>query len=204
MRRPNESLDDFTNIDSRPIPAVPPRLKLLRPSGRHEVLKPVERSNDLAKRSRFVRLAPLSGEPRFSWYHRSLAFSGALALGALILGIFAGLYAPTEPAGSRTGMILDRQSEEIVAPNEPDSSGLLAEATGSSGPDRPYAVRSVVRRNLARPRVPRSAPRSRQFSRPSHVVMSEFVPTTLVIYIENGEVRTRIEPHFTAAHKKKI
>jgi hypothetical protein len=34
--------------------------------------------------------------------------------------------------------------------------------------------------------------------------MSEFVPTTLVIYIKNGEVKTRIEPQLTATHKKTI
>jgi hypothetical protein len=32
--------------------------------------------------------------------------------------------------------------------------------------------------------------------------VSEFVPTTLIIYIENGEIKTRIEPQLTAAYKK--
>lgn len=203
MRRPNESLDDFTNISANPKPAARPPLKLLRPSGRHEVLKPIARSQDLAKRSRFVRLAPLPGGPRFSWYHRSVAFSGALAVFALILGIFAGIYAPPEPAGSRSDLVLDRQHEGISAPNEPDTSASLPAATGLSVPYRLYAVRAALRRRPARPRVLRSAYRPRQFSRPSHLVVSEFVPTTLIIYIENGEVKTRIEPQFTAGHKRK-
>jgi len=203
MLRPHESLDDFTNIDARPIPAEPPRMKHLRPSGRREVLKPVAQSSELVKRSRFVRLAPLPAAPKFSWYHRSLAFSGALAAAALILGIFAGLYAPPEPVGSQSNVVFDRQPEGILTQYEPDTSSLLPEKSGSRVHDRPYTVRSLVRRKLARPGVLRSAHRPRQFSRPSRLVMSEFVPTTLVIYIENGEVKTRVEPQLAAGYKKR-
>jgi hypothetical protein len=43
----------------------------------------------------------------------------------------------------------------------------------------------------------------RQLRRPQHVVTS-FVPTTLVIYAENGEIKTRIEPQLSAAYKKPL
>jgi hypothetical protein len=204
MLRLHESPDEFTGIDARPIPAELPRVKVLRPSGRREVLKPIAHTHDFAKRSRYVRLAPVPGPPRFSWYHRSLAFSGALAAAALILGIFAGFYSQLEPTGGRSDVVLDRPPEGILAPYEPNESDLLPAATGSSGPKRPYSVRSVVKRNPAKSRVVRTAYRRTPYSRPSHLVMSEFVPTTLVIYIENGEVKTRIEQQFSAAHKKKI
>ena len=204
MLRPHESLDDFTNIDARPSPVEPPRMKHLRSSGKREVLKPLARTHDLGKRSRYIRLAPLPGEPRFSWYHRSLAFSGALAAAALILGILAGLYSQLEPTDSRSDVVLDRPSEEKLAPTEPDTPGPLPAESGSSVTDRPHTVRPVVRRNLARSRAVHSAHRPQQLSRPSQIVISEFVPTTLIIYIENGEVKTRIEAQTTAAHKKKI
>jgi len=204
MLRPHESLDDFTNIDAKPVPPEPPRMKHLRSSGRREVLKPVAQSSELMKRSRFVRLAPLPAEPRFSWYRRSLAFSGALAAAALILGIFAGFYSQLEPVGGRNAIVVDRLPEGILAPYEPDGSDLLPAAHGSSGPERPHTVRSVAKRNPAKPRILRTAYRRTPHSRPSHLVMSEFVPTTLVIYIENGEVKTRIEPQLTAVHKKKV
>ncbi len=201
MLRPHDSLDDFTHIDARPVPAELPRLKVLRPSGRREVLKPIARSQDLTKHSRFVRLAPLPGETKFSWYHRSLAFSGALAAAALILGIFAGFYSSLESTGGRSDRVLDQPPESILAANQTES--FLSAESGSSMSDRPYVVRSAVRRKFARPRVLRSVYRPRQLAHTPHLVVSEFVPTTLIIYIENGEVKTRIEAHLTAGYKKR-
>jgi hypothetical protein len=43
--------------------------------------------------------------------------------------------------------------------------------------------------------------RPRQLARTSRIVMSSFVPTTLIIYIENGEIKTRIEPQPTSGRK---
>jgi hypothetical protein len=46
--------------------------------------------------------------------------------------------------------------------------------------------------------------RPRQLARTSHLVMSSFVPTTLIIYIENGEIKTRIERQLTQRQKNEL
>jgi hypothetical protein len=205
MRVPEESLDDFTNIDATRKPAEPPPVRLLRLSGRFEALKPLARSTDRAERSsatgsRSVRPAPSPVAHRLSWYHRSVAFSAGLAVIALIVGIIASFYTSTEPAGFRSGLDIDRQSEEMPASaNEPDTSAFLPSTTASGAYDKPYAVRPTVRRKLPRPI--RAYYRPSQPARTSHLVMSSFVPTTLIIYIENGEVKSRIEPQLTSRRK---
>jgi len=35
-------------------------------------------------------------------------------------------------------------------------------------------------------------------------MVADFVPTTLIIYPENGEIKTRIEPQLTAVYRKPI
>jgi len=35
-------------------------------------------------------------------------------------------------------------------------------------------------------------------------MVTGFVPTTLVIYAENGEIKTRIEPQLTSGYKKQL
>ena len=205
MRVPEESLDDFTNIDAVRKPAGPPPVRSVSLSGRFEALKPLARSTDRAERSsatgsRSVRPVPSPGANRLSWYHRSVAFSSGLAVIALIVGIIASFYTSTEPAGFQGDVVMDRQSEEMPASaNEPDTSAFLPSTTASGAYDKPYAARSTVRRKLPRPI--RAYYRPRQLARTSHIVMSSFVPTTLIIYIENGEVKTRIERQLTSVRK---
>lgn len=205
MRVPEENLDDFTNIDATRKPAEPPPVRSLRLSGRFEALKPLARSTDRAERSsatgsRSVRPAPSPGANRLSWYHRSVAFNVGIAVIALIVGIIASIYTPPEPAGFQSDLVMDRQSEEMLASaNEPDTSAFLPSTTASGSYDKPYAVRSTVRQRLPRPL--RAYYRPRQLARTSHLVMSSFVPTTLIIYIENGEIKTRIEPQLTSGRK---
>jgi hypothetical protein len=197
MRVPEESLDDFRNIDAVRKPAAPPPVKFLRPSGRFEVLKPLARPNDLGRPD---------GTPaarRLSWYHRSVAFSVGLAVIALIVGIVAGIYAPPEPAGFQSDLVMDRQPDDMPAfSKEPEGTAPLPATNASSAFDKPYAVRSTARRRLSRPSFRYSSYRPRRFIRPSLFVMSSFVPTTLIIYIENGEIKSRIEPQLAANRKK--
>ncbi len=205
MRVPEESLDDFTNIDATRKPAEPPPVRLLRLSGRFKALTPLARSADRAELSsatgsRSVRPAPSPVANRLSWYHRSVAFSAGLAVIALIVGIIASFYTSTAPAGFQSGLVTDRQSEEMPASaNEPDTPASLPSTTASGAYDKPYAVRSTVRRRLPRPI--RAYYRPRQPARTSRLVMSSFVPTTLIIYIENGEVKTRIERQLASGKK---
>ena len=44
-------------------------------------------------------------------------------------------------------------------------------------------------------------PRRRPLIRPKFWV-SDFVPTTLIIYVDKGEIKTRIEPQLTADYKR--
>jgi hypothetical protein len=60
-----------------------------------------------------------------------------------------------------------------------------AHTPGSADPQPLIAVRPPPRRLLG-----------------STLWVSDFVPTTLVIYIENGEIKTRIVPQLNAGYKK--
>jgi hypothetical protein len=206
MRVPKESLDDF-RIGAARKPAEPPPVKFLRPSGRFEVLKPLARSKDFAKRrsataSMFIRPIPSPAARRLSWYQRSVAFSVGLAVIALIVGIVAGIYDVPGPTGMQSDLVIDRQPEEMPRfPNEPDDSAASPAASASLRSDPLHIVRSAIRQRRPRPHVRRASYRPRRLARPSHLVMSSFVPTTLIIYIENGEIKTRIEPQLNGKKK---
>jgi hypothetical protein len=60
---------------------------------------------------------------------------------------------------------------------------------------RPRRVHARVFQSVYRPRRFVALPRPR-------LIVSNFVPTTLIIYIDNGEIKTRIEPQLTAGYKK--
>ena len=64
-------------------------------------------------------------------------------------------------------------------------------------------VQSNVRRRLNRPNGHAAVYKPRRQSRPlPQVEQPRFVPTTLVIYAENGVINTRIEPWLQASPKK--
>jgi hypothetical protein len=222
MRVPDENLDDF-NISSAPKTAEPPAVKLVHPSGEIEVLKPLARwegfvKSEAATGGMFHRAAPHWP----SWFRRSLAVGGAVAIIALILGtgIYVGIYRPpVEPVVSKSDVAIDQQPESaLLPPDEPSASDLLPTADSPGAFDELYAVGPVKRSRHLRPR---TGPRQRfafsilnsRFSIASHhrrpllrpqLIVSAFIPTTLIIYIENGEIKTRIEPQLTAGYKKPV
>jgi hypothetical protein len=61
--------------------------------------------------------------------------------------------------------------------------------------------KKLSRSFAASPR-PRVTNRQRRPLSQKPLVESNFVPTTLIIYIDKGEVKTRIEPQLTASLKK--
>jgi hypothetical protein len=213
MQIPKESLEDFmTGMPVDPKPAEPPPGP--RPvsfSGQVELLKPIEFSEDLVKSpvEILVPLVPSRPAARTHWFsgfYRSLAVAGSFAIIALVLasGIFFGTYRPAaEPATSPGDLGLDQQPEGILTtPDNPDLTGPTAPTSLLLISDEPRALPHVRRPGSAR--VLRAAYHPRRVVRPHQMMVTGFVPTTLVIYAENGEIKTRIEPQLTSGYKKQL
>jgi hypothetical protein len=121
----------------------------------------------------------------------------------------------------------DRPVENMLpTSDEPSSSDLALAETSPFAFEAPDAVHVVLKRRPARshalvadylppepalqPTQPQIEPLQAAIQPPrpqplhSQFWLSEFVPTTLVIYIENDEVKTRIDPWLPAANKKPI
>jgi hypothetical protein len=203
MRIPKESLEDFASRSADRKPADPPPVFLLRSSGKVKLLKPLTSAEDLA---RAKALAAGPWVRRLSWFHRSLVITGAVAMIAFLVStIYIGLYGPTGEFASRSNdAAASRKRKGPVPPKDP---GLFRSKPESQPPvmidEQPAPARSIARSSHSRPRVELAVYRQRHAaSRRSKFVMSKFVPTTLVIYAENGQIKTRIEPQLTAGYKK--
>jgi hypothetical protein len=213
MRIPNESLDDF-KVPSEPKPVEPPAWRPVRPSGKFEIVKPLAGPDLLAKNATADVGGPLpvraAGDAyRLSWFHQSLAVGGAIALVALFLvtGLYIGIGdRPVELGRGRSDVAMNRHPAKTFSPAEvpPALDPSTAEDSPSTVGDVP-AAKPAARRRHSRPRPSFAAyrPRRRAPLIPQFVV-SQFVPTTLVIYAENGEIKTRIEPWLTAAVRKPL
>jgi len=216
MRKPEESLEDFT-VKAMAIEKAsePARAASLRFTGRVEVLKPLT--------PRLGNPAAAAGDKffyrptryQFSWFQGVLGAAGAVAVMALILlsAIFIGIYDP--PAGPGVGSIdiagnpsdaaIDQQLEDGPVRTEeainPDI--LMAENSSYPGDELP-PIRSTAKPVSESARVQISANRPRRQPRRPQLVMTKFVPTTLVIFAENGEIKTRIEPQLAAVYHKPL
>ena len=205
MQKPQESLDDFLN-SIEPQAATPPSTVSLRPTGEVEVLSPLPLDQAPAKTANPLLLQ--HGAPRISWFHRSLIFGGGgVAVIAIIFlsAVFIAVSEPSDIAAAdgieNSGYPDDTPIDDNLAPVEETAtadivaSAIAALVSGEFRPSRP-----VVRSQRIARRVHRAAyvPR-RRISKPIQV--NDFVPTTLIIYPENGEIRTRIEPTLSAAYK---
>lgn len=221
MQRLTESLDEFV-VKAEEINIEPPRPVSVRFTGEVEVLKPLEGWAGPAKAvaSETFALPEPSG---LSWFHRSLVAGGAFTLGAVILAsaVFIGMYEgavqpgsdPAEVAELATGL----QSDDRLLPAEGPLASEIFTTTSSEPTEANSHSSSELRKPQSTFRIrkgPRSAFKSsarpgvrfdeyRQKSRKhrSPPIVSAFVPTTLVIYIENGEIKTRIEPQLTGYSK---
>ena len=211
MQKPQESLDDFFNR-TEPIVATPPPPVSLCPTGEVEILKPLARWERPEKTAAFadeilVRPAPY----RLSWFHRSLIFGGGLAMVAVIF-LSAIFTAVTERSAEVAGGSPDTSVYSSDAPVD----GLLPSADGPSASDiiatsvSPLVLgqfrnlRPHLRSNPSRGRVRHAAFRPRRGLPRPRLMVADFVPTTLIIYPENGEIKTRIEPQLTAVYRKPI
>lgn len=144
-----------------------------------------------------------------------MVVGGALALVALGLGsgIYFDSFVPSAPPPENPShnlaysSIADNAEDEPAEPqsstDKDNDSDLVPDEDTPSVFNVPTPARATPRRRPIRRRV--SAARYRpQFSlatdrRPPRLIhpqfwVSDFRPTTLVIYVENGQVKTRVEP----------
>jgi hypothetical protein len=215
MWPPRDNLDDYR---SRLEPAEPPPSYVeLGLSGETEVLAP------LAEWDGYVKDSSRKGIGRLSWFHRSLALSGAVVVLGLMVGTgtFLKMYGPpSSPTDNLNSSVLgptetslEPQNNEIAeSPDEADEPASLIDENSPSAFMSPDAVSPTARRKTYRPRVNRSFARPRVLFAATRVrhhllprpqfIVSDFVPTTLVIYVDKGEIKTRVEPQLTAAFKR--
>ena len=219
MRMPYDSLDDFKSATAAAPKATElPALRWLRFTGEFEVLKPLVSSEEFAEHLAAINamaVPPTERVPWFSGFRRSLPLVGSFAMVALILalGIFIGTYRPpVESVDRQSDIAVDQQSENNPANPDQQPGDILGLASNLSIPsdpasspsDEPRVVRSVIRPGIPRSRVLSSVFRPRRITRRPQIMMTDFVPTTLIIYAENGEIKTRIEPQLTSSYKKPL
>jgi len=208
MRPPNESLEEFNRIRGTRKPAEPPSMKSVQPLGTVTVLEPLARYEGLAKSAvagTSVLRGLFGGLHRLSWFHRSLIASAAVAIIAFIgSSILVAIYGPTvEPVASPSDMATNLQPENFLTPPQELEPAELSPAENSPFVFREvHAVRSAPRSRHARPRTLIATYHPRHLVPLPQFTVSDFIPTTLVIYVENGEIKTRIEPWLTASYKK--
>ncbi|HKP69110.1 MAG TPA: hypothetical protein VJV05_07495 [Pyrinomonadaceae bacterium] len=208
MRKPNESLDEFS-VRVAGEAAEPPRMVTLHFGGDVEVLKP------LVRRQAADHPDPVTGNPfrgpapnRFSWFQSAMAAAAVLGIMLVILlsAIFIGV---SDPAVSPDIAHLDTfgDATELAMDQSATYESVDPEINVAENPtltdDEIAVIRPTVRRAISR-RVRRMAYRPRRQVPAPQITVSTFVPTTLIIYPENGEIKSRIEPQIAAVYKRPL
>jgi len=214
MQKPEESLDDFNVRAVVEKDPGPPALVSLRSRGGVKTLKPLASQVMAIPASALGNTAVRPNRYRFSWFQSALASAGALAIMALALGsaVLIGMYDP--PPGPEVSIVEQAPEDSGDAPIASESDEVLAQTeeplntevfTAQTTPLVDAEVRPMRRATKPMPvrRIQLVAYRPRQLRRPMPSV-TRFVPTTLVISAENGEVKTRIEPWLTAVYRKPL
>ena len=210
MKPPNQSLEDFTGKSSTRKPTEPPPEHVVRPSGIVTRLDPLARYQGpkrLAIRRRFIRRSISRVRYRnVSWFHLSFAISSGLAIFGLIFisVMFVKVFEPrVEPLSSGSDVAENRTPESMPPPvTKPDADELVSTEDSLPSMEDPDAERPVVTSRHSRPRLTNAAYRQRRRTPRPQFVKTDFVPTLLVIYAENGVVKSRIEPQLTASYTK--
>lgn len=204
MRKPDESLDDYVVKPEPEVAAVPPSPVSLRFTGEVEVLRPLARWEHPVKivpanNETFLRPAP---PYRMSWFHRSLAIGGGISMAALVLAsaMFIGITEPSpEPETAKLYIAEDQNEFPIyqtpaARPADEQLSSDIFELSGSDS----VAFTSASRASRSRARFwhksrAQQAVAQNVATPQPQLAVSQFEPTTLVIYVEDGVVRTRTE-----------
>jgi hypothetical protein len=221
MRVPDENLDDFK---SKPelMPDGPAQHAPLKFTGKIEVLKP------LARWEGFKNSEAIGGKGSdpaiwywLSWFHRSLAMGAALSVITFLLGtgLYIAVYGP--PSGLiENASDIGVSSDDLAVDAQPADNDLTPTGPpGMSDPltaaDSPFLFNEPGNKHLVVKHRPTAQPvthisrqhfaivSNRLQHQPLHPQfwVSQFFPTTLIIFIERGEVKTRIEPQ-TVTYKK--
>jgi len=211
MQKPQESFDDFLNRVEPLATTPPPPVSLCR-TGEVEILKPLAQWEWPAipapvAEEIFVRPAP----HRISWFHRSLIFAGGLALIAVIFlsAIFTAISERSaevaEGGPDITGHSSDVPVDDLLAAADvPATSDIFTTAVSPLVFGQFRTLRSHERSKRPRTRIRIAAFRPRRPAPSPRLMVADFVPTTLIIYPENGEIKTRIEPQLTAVYKRPL
>jgi hypothetical protein len=206
MRYPNESLEEYRARKLKPVD--PPETVSLEFTGETEVLAPLAYWNGPAK-SEPGPTKIQSAWHWFSWFHRSLAMGGALALVSFLVGtgLYLAIYGPPAEPDLDIAMVAPEQSpyDTLKSDEEPPSSDFFAgnDLVSDSDPINVPAPRAT--RTSYRYRGNRIAYRTKHLVREPlrpQLWVSQFVPTTLIIYVENGEIKSRIEPQSNINFRK--
>lgn len=188
MRKPNENLDDYT-VKPALTETDPPRAVSVGLTGEVEVLKPLTREkvramNVFRRRSK-GRYQPL-------WFRRFIAVgSGAVAMLGLVL-VSAILMGINDPGAELDIATQIEPDDKLIQPEEPFTFEILSPSSVATLKGGINFVRATAKRKILRPRI-QLAQRPRPYVAPLPEE-PKFVPTTLVIYSDNGVIKTRIEP----------
>jgi hypothetical protein len=118
----------------------------------------------------------------------------------LVSAIFFGI---NDPAAGPDFATNARPDDVMTQPEEPYSFDLSSPTAFEPATGAVDIVRSITRRRPARSSIRVAVNRPRLRARPLAVPeVPKFVPTTLVIYAENGVINTRIEPWSQAGDRK--
>jgi hypothetical protein len=221
MRVPDENLDDFKRKPEL-MPDGPAQHAPLKFTGEIEVLKPLARWEGFKKGE---ANGGKESDPAvwywLSWFHRSLAMSAALSVITFLLGtgLYIAVYGPPSGLTEKTSDI-GVSSDDLAVDAQPSDNDLTP--TGPPGVSDPLTAanspflfketdnkHSVVKHRPTAQHAPHifhqhfaiTSDRSRYQPLHPQFWVSQFFPTTLIIYIERGEVKTRIEPQ-TVTYKK--
>lgn len=211
MRIPKDSLEEFfANRAAPKKPPPPPEPVQLEFTGEVEWVKPLARWEPPA-------IQPSSVEtPLLSWFHRSLVFGGAMATLVLVFGtgMFLALFGPPVDvvSGPANVAVNELSIDSLVTDDEVGTADLFTTDESTFAYNEPLVLRSTAKRRVARPRVRSYANRSRvlfaanrmprRLRSAPKMIWSDFVPTNMIIFVENGVIKTRIEPQITAVYKR--
>ena len=183
MWKPDRRLDDFIVRPETELTLEPPSDVLLRPTSEIEILQPLSTTTSPPNLHLWFRRLVVAGSG-------AIVFMASVLISAILVGI-------GEPAGSdlaRAG----QYDDYLMHADAPLGSDVPFPPSVSPVTGGVYVVLSKIKPTPPRrPRVRTVVykPRRQYVSPSPHPLqVANFIPTTLVIYPENGVINTRIEP----------
>ena len=190
MRNPHENLDEYVVMPATALRAEPPRAVSLWLTGEVEVLEPLIRE-EVPPMMVFKPRSTAAYQPL--WFRRLITV-GSLTLAMIALVLLSAIFVWISDPAARPDVATEGQPDDsLIQTEEPRSFEVLSPSGFATVPGVIYTVRATAKRKVRKPRVQLSLP-ARSYARPLQAEEPKFVPTTLVIYAEDGVIKTRIEP----------